>query len=307
LGVDMLGHAIPGASNLVTVFNQGPAPPPTDFIPYTNVGTAYNQNFDSLPDPGATSVNADNPVTIDGVTYTPANPFCFAAPVALGGLGLTNLAGWYGLAGASAKFGAQSGDQTTGGDISFGLPGNSNRALGLLATSSTTYTAFGAKFINQTASTLNHINLLATGEVWRQSNLPKTLNCFYLVDPTGTNAFSTNSTAALVSLNVSFPAVPADVGGIAVDGTAAANQTSLALLNQTITNWPPGAALWLVWEMPDATGKAQGLALDNLAFSALSKDLATLAALAPQIAGSNLVLSWSAPAALHYQLQSATN
>ena len=67
---------------------------------------------------------------------------------------------------------------------------------------------------------------------------------------------------------MSFPTVPADAGGVAVDGTSALNQTNLAVVNQVITNWAPGAALWLVWEMADASGKCQGLAIDNLSFSA---------------------------------------
>ncbi len=53
-----------------------------------------------------------------------------------------------------------------------------------------------------------------------------------------------------------------------MDGTPALNQTNLSVINQTITNWPPGAALWLVWQMTDSTGKAQGLGMDNLSFSA---------------------------------------
>ena len=39
------------------------------------------------------------------------------------------------------------------------------------------------------------------------------------------------------------------------------NQTNLSVLNQTITNWPPGAALWLVWQMTDASGKPRAWAL----------------------------------------------
>ena len=109
-----------------------------------------------------TSVNSANPVTINGVTYSLSNPFDFAFPVSAsgnnGGLGLSSLAGWYGLADPTAsvgtRFGATDGDQTTGGQISFGLPNSSNRALGLLATSTTGYTAFGAKFINGTSQTL---------------------------------------------------------------------------------------------------------------------------------------------------------
>jgi hypothetical protein len=205
-----------------------------------------------------------------------ANPFDFGFPVIasgnVGGLGIPALAGWYGMADPAAsvgtRFGATDGDQTTGGVISFGLPGSSNRAVGLLATGSTGYTGFGAKFINQTPSTLNSITFQFTGEVWRQSDKPKTLQFYYYIDPTATAPFTASYTAFLPALNVSFPTVPADVGGVAVDGTAPANQIGLGVTNQVITNWPPGAALWLVWEMTDATGKAQGLAIDNLSFSA---------------------------------------
>jgi hypothetical protein len=308
-GVDMQGLHLPGTSNLVTAFYDAPSPPPTDFIPYARVGAVYSQSFDSLPSPGAASVNSDNPVTIAGVTYFLSNPFCFAAPVAAsaGGLGLTNLAGWYGLARASAKFGAQTGDQTTGGVISFGLPDSPNRALGLLATSSTAATAFGARFINQTPATLSYINVNLTGEVWRQSNIPKKLRCFYYLDLAATNTFSLNATAYLPDLDVGLPPVPSDTGGAAADGTAAANQTKLFVFNQVIANWPPGAALWLIWEMEDSTGKAQGLAVDNFSFSAFDQSLSTQPTLVPQFDGTNLVLSWPAPAGLHYQLEWATD
>src|SRR5208282_4751043 len=152
--------------------------------------------FNTLPNPGATSVNTANPVTINGITYSLANPYDFAMPAtasgANGGLCLPALAGWFGLADPTAsvgtRFGATDGDQTTGGQISFGLPSSSNRALGLLATSSTGYTVFGVKFINGTSQTLNFINVQCTGEVWRQSNLAKTLDFYYFIDPSATNA-----------------------------------------------------------------------------------------------------------------------
>ena len=256
--------------------NNGTSVPPPSFIPYLTAGDVYTQNFDSLPNPGLTSVNSANPVTINGITYSLSNPFDFAFPVSAsgnnGGLGLSSLAGWYGLADPTAsvgtRFGATDGDQTTGGQISFGLPGSPNRALGLLATSTTGYTAFGAKFINGTSQTLRFMTLQVTGEIWRQSDLPKTLEFYYFIDPSATNVFSTSATAFLPALNVSFPTVPADVGGAAVDGTAALNQTNLAVFDQVITNWAPGAALWLVWEMASPAGKSQGLAIDNLSFSA---------------------------------------
>src|SRR5208283_3142127 len=170
--------------------NNGSPPQPSS-IAYTVPGSAYAQYFDSFPNPGATSVNSANPVTIDGITYSLSNPFDFAFPVSPsgnnGGLGLSSLAGWYGLADPTAsvgvRFGASDGDQTAGGQISFGPENGANRALGLLATSTTGYTAFGLRLINGTGQTLHYINLQLTAEVWRQSSLAKTLEFYYFIDP----------------------------------------------------------------------------------------------------------------------------
>jgi len=291
--------------------NNGTAVPPPSFIPYLAAGSVYTQDFNTLPDPGTNSVNSANPVTINGITYSLANPFDFAYPPAAsggtGGLGLPAMAGWYGLADPTAsvgtRFGATDGDQTTGGQISFGSPGSTNRALGLLATSSTGYTALGAKFINGTGETLDLINVAFTGEVWRQSNLGKTLEVYYLIDPTATKAFSTNATGVLPALNVTLPTAP-DPGGAPVNGTLAGNQTSLSVANQLIAPWPPGAALWLVWEMADPTGKAQGLGIDNFNFSASTVPPPELSA---ALSGLNLILSSSSLAGVGYQWQYSTN
>jgi hypothetical protein len=294
-------QATPGAAN------NGSATPPASFIDYTAAALVYAQNFDSLPDPGATSINTANPVTINDITYSLANPYDFAYPAlntGSGGLGVSALAGWYGTSALLSRFGATDGDQTTGGQISFGLPSSSNRALGLLATSTTGATAFGVRFINGTGMTLNRMNLQYTGEIWRQSNLPKTLQFYYAVDLTGTNAFPVSATAFLPGLNVSFPTVPADTGGVAVAGTSSLNQTNLGVLNQAITNWPPGAAMWLVWQMTDSTGKAQGLGIDNFTFSA---SVPIAVPLNVQASGNSLFLNWPAVAGQIYQLEFKTN
>lgn len=238
-------------------------------VPYYTLNSVYTQNFDSLPNPGAETVNTANPVTIDGVTYTPANPLNFAASVGDGGLGLSaTMAGWYGSAVSAMKLGASAGDQSTGGVISFGPTdsSNTNRALGLLATSTTGGTAFGVAFLNETTNVLNEITLGYLGELWRQQPSAKALSFSYYIDPTGTNHFVTNGTTPLPALNVTFP-----TGAFtAEDGTQASNQIFLSVTNQAIANCPPGAALWLVWQMTNNSGNSQGLAIDNLSFSANS-------------------------------------
>jgi hypothetical protein len=85
-----------------------------------------------------------------------------------------------------------------------------------------------------------------------------------------------------------------------VDGTLAQNQTNMSVLNQAITNWAPGAALWLVWQMTDATGKAQGLGIDHLSFSA-SVPVAVPLTIAPM--DGNLILSWPGQTGQTYQLE----
>lgn len=284
--------------------NNGTAQPPASFVDYSEAGSTYFQNFDSLPDPGANSINTANPVTINGVTYSLANPYDFAFPAeatgGAGGLGLSGLAGWYGRSALLSRFGATDGDQTTGGQVSFGAPGSSNRALGLLATSSTGATAFGLRLINGTGAMLNQINVQVTGEIWRQSNLPKTLQASYFIDLGGAADFPGSVTAYLPALNVSFP-VTNDVNGAAVDGTAPPNQENLGVTNLAIANWPPGAALWLTWQMADSTGKAQGLAIDNLSFSAAAVPAPVPVNL--QVSGTNLIFNWPSVSGQTYQLE----
>lgn len=291
-----------GATNsLAAVLTILPAP---SAVTYATNGWVYTQDFNGLPNPGASSVNSDNPVTISSVTYSLGDPFDFAFPVAItgnGGLGLSNtLAGWYGWAETASKFGANTGNQTTGGVLSFGATNNvtTNRALGLLATSSTGATAFGVKFINGSSQTLTQMNLAFTGQLWRQQTAAKTILVGYYIDNTGTNAFTTNSTA-LASLNTSFA-----VGTAAAYGTNGPLATSAKSLSGQAISWAPGAALWIVWRMPSATGSSQGLGIDDFSFSATGPSAPTPVTLKIQRSGLQIVLSW--PASGSSTLQSAS-
>jgi hypothetical protein len=317
------GNYLVGVSNAQGSTNSQPASlivlsPPSSFVSYTFAGSIYFQDFNSLPDPGTTSVNANNPVTIGGTAYGLANPFDFTYPIlpngvapntgiGLGGLGLSNtMPGWYALGQIAPKLGAGAGDQSTGGAISFGptnsVAASTNRALGLLATSSTGPTAFGLKLVNQTTSTLGQVTIHFTGELWRQAAVAKSLSVSYWIDPAATNTFSTNTTALLTNLNANFPVNVSATNPVPVDGTSPANQISLGVTNQAIVDWPPAAALWITWQMADATGKGQGLAIDDLLFSASASQALTQPKLSIQQLGTNVMVSW--PAALSgYLLQ----
>jgi hypothetical protein len=102
------------------------------------------------------------------------------------------------------------------------------------------------------------------------------------------------------ALNVNLPAT-GPTGGGTVDGTLAANQTNLSVLNQAITNWPPGAALWLVWQMTDSSGNAQGLGIDNLNFSANVS--AQPVSLDIQVSRAGILLNWPTTIGVNYQIE----
>ena len=59
--------------------------------------------------------------------------------------------------------------------------------------------------------------------------------------------------------------------------------------------------------MTNPTNKAQRLAIDNLAFSALQEKLSVLLTDSTQSGRTNIVLSWPTLSGLQYQIEFATN
>jgi len=261
-------------------------PPALSYVAYSN--QVYTQNFDSLPYQNGTNINTiggGGPVTINDITYWPANPFDFAFPLysnvtagASGGLALSNtMSGWYGecdgdTEAQGGQLGASDGSDTTGGIISFGSTDSADRALGLIATSTSGSTHFGLKLINQTTNDLNYISLQFLGEFWKQGTKPKTLAFGYTVDSAGTNSLFSSSGMIVQATNnpisnLSFSYATGTVGP--ANGSLLMNQTNLSVTNLLLnTPWQPGSALWLVWSINDATGSGQGYGIDNLIFSA---------------------------------------
>jgi hypothetical protein len=274
-------------------------PPPLSSVPYSN--QVYVQTFDSLPDPGSNSVNSiNNPMdvgSINGVSYSLADPFDFAFPVInnnfVGGLGLSNtMPGWYGAADllfpgvdGITRFGAQDGDQTTGGVIDFGendgetgpTSKGTNRALGLLSTGTTGSTTFALKLINSSTNTNNYISLNFIGELWHNGTGQRTMSFGYTVDNTA-NSFSLSAQSISNSTydpNLAF-SFPTALQVTTVDGTLPANQLGLGDTNVTLsTPWLPGGALWLIWSIDFyGSGGGNGYAIDNLNFYASPKPVA---------------------------------
>jgi len=297
------GGSITSAPVALTVV----AVPAHSFVAYTNSGQPYTQDFNSLPINGGTSTEGANPASLtyamtnlaamltngsyalssmaSSPTYSIDNPVDFGYPVlangAIGGLGLgKTMPGWYGWAQNLLWFGATKGDQSQGALLDNGgnyyadgtsLASITNRALGLIATTKSGIVAFGAAFMNNSTNTLSLVNLSYLGELWRNNPNQQVLQFGYAIDPAGSNSVfqpsqwdSTNGIVYLTDLNVAFPTTTDTVIN---DGTQPSNQISIATSAIAITNWPPGAALWLIWQ-GQTLGSAQDVAIDNLSFAA---------------------------------------
>ncbi len=299
------------------------AAPAHSFVKYANVNSNYVQNFNGLPVNGGSSANTANPnavyactnvagmqanTAINGnniglnYTYSLPNPFDFAYPALaqgfIGGLSVSSMNGWYGYCANNMEFGATSGDQSSGGIVDFGsnylangaaLTSITNRSLGFIQTTKSGEVEVGLGLVNQTGISLNSISLKFIGELWRNNPSAQIISTGYTFDPAGLSAVFNPAGYTLtdLGLNVTFPV---SVSTLTTDGTQPANQTTLGVTNLPLaTAWAPNTTLWIVWQTTGAVGGAQGLAIDNVQFSA---GVTPNVNLGIAVVGSNVQISW---------------
>src|ERR1019366_849767 len=207
-------------------------------------GGTYVQNFDSLAGSG----------TANGWTNN------------------VTLPGWYASKSAAdaASYSAGAGTSTTGSFYSFGTNGvNSatDRALGSLASSSTTY-AYGVRFTNNTTGTATNLIISFTGEQWRNvgSGNVQTLAFSYGVSTTPiTNSYAAATWISFPVLNFNTPTFGASAS--ALDGNNATNRQVFAGVPLTGVTIAPGQEIFLRWLDVDDTGSDSALAIDDLTVS----------------------------------------
>lgn len=209
---------------------------------YLTGNTTYTQNFDSLG------------------TGTPAP---------------TYPNGWtgYRVGGSAIPLGAtltmttSNGGSSTGGVHNFGTTGNTDRALGSIA-SGTNIAAIGASFVNLTGTTVEggNITIAFNAEQWRAgSNSPNppvdevwTFEWKIggdVTDLTGWNTFA--------SLNMSEILTAALAAG-AVDGNQPANRVTIpATAIASLTGWESGQTLHIRWKDNNDDGGDAGMGIDD--------------------------------------------
>jgi len=223
-------------------------------LSYDTIGSVYTQDFNTLIQSGSGTAAGHGPIDI-----TTGNL-----------LASGTLAGWsfsnYGGDGTGTEWRATNGGSSGSagrGVNSFGLTGDSDRALGSLSTSAQ-INRFGLTIQNNTGSTLDAFSLSYFGELWRSgdSGVTNTLTFSYAI-------FSSNPSiegsgfSDISSLN--YAATSFDPFNTAVNG----NDHSTAISGGVSgLAWNPGDYLVIRWTAGQEVGQDNGLAVDNVTFSA---------------------------------------
>jgi fibronectin-binding autotransporter adhesin len=219
---------------------------------YTTSGGLYTQNFDTLPNTGTYSFTGLGPFD---TSVTPINA--------------AGTEGWqfwkYLGTGTNALFSPNNGSGTSGSTYSYGISESADRALGTLASGSGSY-RLGMVVQNNTGETLTNFTLGYVGEQWRwggSTNI-NTLTFDYSIG-TGASIDSSGAFVTNPSLDFASPVSSGTAGPL--DGNLPENQRNVSATVGGLA-WAPGDYLILRWSDFNDVGNDDGLALDNVTFTA---------------------------------------
>jgi hypothetical protein len=236
-------------------------------ISYTTPGANYSQDFNSLPTtPENVSIQTTIPWT-DNSTSSGTQ---------------TSLPGWYlwhpiiqteGGINSHQRIRIGAGTSNTGSFWDFGTSSTTDRALGsvgsnTMANESDTANpmVIGLRLSNNTGFTLTEFTVTYDGEQWRNGGSGTANQLTFAYGIGATTADWTNASfIAVAGLNFTAPVVSATAA--AVDGNAAGKVSGITATVSGIS-WAPGTDLWLRWSDVNNLGADDGLAIDNVNFSA---------------------------------------
>jgi len=240
----------------ILVLNSDAAP----IIPISLDGSnsnSYSQNFNGL---GTNTVAKVFPAS-NGVQ------------VSLGAITANTVNGWYGarIAGSgttATDLLANAGTTSTGTLYSFGNTNDTNRALGTLATGTTTM-AFGALIKNDTGGAITNVKVSFTAEFWRSSTLTSNVLTFGYGTINGTNSteknfLTTTGATPFTALNITGPAPVASNG--ALDGNSPVNIVAYSNVALPLV-LGLGEMTFLRWQDLNDGGDDAGIGIDNFTLS----------------------------------------
>lgn len=228
-------------------------------------GSPYDQDFDTLANTGTNVAWTDN----------------------------TTIAGWYmrrmndPALELADQYNSGDGSSNSGAVYSFGSAGSTERALGGVASGSVEHSVFGARFTNNTASTITQFDLSYIGEQWRDGNntaLHSLLFSYKIGGTTigddtqagaGTVGYGADPTFTRVA-SLDFTGPIGTTTARALDGNLVENQVAVSG-SVTGVSWGAGQDLWIRWVDLNDVGSDHGLSVDNVNFSAVPEPASMVA------------------------------
>jgi endonuclease G len=207
----------------------------------TALGVPLTENFDTLASTGTGIAWTDN----------------------------STIPGWYST---RATYNSGAGSSTTGALYSFGVAGTNpvtDRALGSVASGTTTTVYQAARLTNNTGTTITSLDISYFGEQWRNggNTTPHTLTFQYQVANASVVVGANNpATGWTTFAPLSFTGPIATATAAALDGNAPANRIALSATLTVTVN--AGQEIWVRWQDPDDSGSDHGLAIDDFSVTA---------------------------------------
>lgn len=182
--------------------------------------------------------------------------------LASSGTSSTTATGWYfNESGSNANviYSAGTGSDNAGDSYSFGSASNSDRSFGGLRSGSLIPT-IGAKFLNNTGSTINALTLSFTGETWRVGVASRSDRLDFQYS-TNATSLTTGTWTDVDNLDYANPGQGA-TGSASLQHSASISSgiSSLSIAN--------GATFWIRWSDFDATGADDGMGVDDFSITA---------------------------------------
>jgi hypothetical protein len=169
----------------------------------------------------------------------------------------STLSGWYAT---SNPLNANTGSTATNGCYNFGSGGNSDRAIGAIATTDSTH-RFGLRMKNNAGTTITSFDIGFVGEQWRQNANAHTLVFEYQISSSAITSLTSGTWTAFTALDFTAPQTGT---GAALDGNNSANRTTLSGI--LTVNVPDGYEIFFRWTKLGSN--SPGLAVDDLSITA---------------------------------------
>jgi len=166
-------------------------------------------------------------------------------------------------ANANTTYVADDGSSNSGNTFSYGSTGSGERALGGLQSGNLNPT-IGAQLVNQSGSALAQIVVQYTGEQWRLGATGRVdrIDFQYSLDAT---SLTTGTWTDVDALDFVAPVTAGTAGPL--NGNSAANRTAITgnISGLALAN---GATIWVRWTDLNPSGNDDGLAIDDISFTA---------------------------------------